>query len=183
MKRYKQYNWPGRSLGLVVTGGNSCSKGREFESQHHILDEHFSHTYLFEKIVMFVSKDENKWKEAGVGPFFKTIWSAGGRHTELSGFVCAYHLTFPGSNPKRTISISSIDIVKFCTIFVIVLRKDENKQKGGRVWPIFKQSDWLLENFHAIRVLRGSRLDLLVILKLFYIYTNWSQNCLPNGLS
>ena len=35
-----------RSPGLVVMGGDSCSKGREFESWHHILDGHFSHTYL-----------------------------------------------------------------------------------------------------------------------------------------
>ena len=27
--------------GLVVMGGDSCSKGREFESQHCILDVHF----------------------------------------------------------------------------------------------------------------------------------------------
>ena len=34
------------SPGLVILGGNSCSKGREFESQHHILDGHFSHNCL-----------------------------------------------------------------------------------------------------------------------------------------
>ena len=28
----------GRSLGLVVMGGDSCSEGREFESQHRTLD-------------------------------------------------------------------------------------------------------------------------------------------------
>ena len=31
----------GGSPGLVVMGGDSCSKGREFESQHCILDGHF----------------------------------------------------------------------------------------------------------------------------------------------
>ena len=31
----------GGSPGLVVMGGNSCSKGREFKSQHHIQDGHF----------------------------------------------------------------------------------------------------------------------------------------------
>ena len=36
----------GGSLGLVVMGGDSCSEGREFESQHHILDGHFSHINL-----------------------------------------------------------------------------------------------------------------------------------------
>ena len=35
----------GGSPGLVVMGGDSCSKGRVFESRHHILDRHF-HIYL-----------------------------------------------------------------------------------------------------------------------------------------
>ena len=57
---------PGGSPVLVVTGGNSYSKGREFESQHCILDGQFPH--LFEvKIAMFVWKDE---KEAEDRPFF-----------------------------------------------------------------------------------------------------------------
>ena len=30
----------GGSPGLVVMGGDSCSKGREFESRHRILDGH-----------------------------------------------------------------------------------------------------------------------------------------------
>ena len=36
----------GGSPYLVVMGGYSCSKGCQFKSQHHILDVHFSHTYL-----------------------------------------------------------------------------------------------------------------------------------------
>ena len=64
-----QYDWPssrfisllldsnqlawGRSPGLVVIGGGSCSKDREFESQHVILDGHFSHLFVL-KIVMCV---------------------------------------------------------------------------------------------------------------------------------
>ena len=31
----------GREPGQVVIGGDSCSEGREFESQHRILDGHF----------------------------------------------------------------------------------------------------------------------------------------------
>ena len=46
--------------------GDSCSKGREFESQHHILDGHFF-TYIF--VVKF-EKTKIKEKEAGVGPLF-----------------------------------------------------------------------------------------------------------------
>ena len=37
----------------MVMGGDSCSKDREFESQHHVLDVHFSH-FMVVKIVMCV---------------------------------------------------------------------------------------------------------------------------------
>ena len=36
----------GGSPGLLVMGGDSCSKGRELESQHHILEGHFSHIFV-----------------------------------------------------------------------------------------------------------------------------------------
>ena len=37
----------GRSPGrLVLMGGDSCSKGRGFKTQHHILDGHFSHLFV-----------------------------------------------------------------------------------------------------------------------------------------
>ena len=48
----------------MVMGGDLCTEGCGFESQHCILDGHFSH-----KVVKFVGKDENKRKEAGKGPF------------------------------------------------------------------------------------------------------------------
>ena len=51
----------GGSPGLVVMGWDSCSEGRGFESQHHILDGHFSRWFVV-KIVVFVWKDENKLK-------------------------------------------------------------------------------------------------------------------------
>ena len=57
------------NLGVVVMGGDSCSKGCEFETQNHILDGHFS--YLFAvKIVTCVWKDENKWKRRRGWPIF-----------------------------------------------------------------------------------------------------------------
>ena len=37
----------------MVMGADSCFEGGGFESQHHILDGHFSHTFVA-KIVMFV---------------------------------------------------------------------------------------------------------------------------------
>ena len=43
----------------MVMGGDSCSKGCEFESQYLLLDGHFSHLFVV-KIVMCVEKDENK---------------------------------------------------------------------------------------------------------------------------
>ena len=46
----------GGSPGLVVMKGGSCSKGPEFESQHCILDGHFSLIFVV-RIVMFVGKD------------------------------------------------------------------------------------------------------------------------------
>ena len=36
----------GESPGLVVMGGDSYSEGRGFESQHRVLDGHFSHLLL-----------------------------------------------------------------------------------------------------------------------------------------
>ena len=63
----------GGSPGLMLMGGDSCSKGCEFKSWHNILDGHFLHTYIFVvKFVMCVWKDENKWKRGRVSPFFIT---------------------------------------------------------------------------------------------------------------
>ena len=42
--------------------------GCGFESQYLILGAHFSHLFVV-KNVMFVRKDKNKQKEAGVGPY------------------------------------------------------------------------------------------------------------------
>ena len=36
----------GGSPGLVVMGGDSRSKGHEFESRYHILDGHLSHIFV-----------------------------------------------------------------------------------------------------------------------------------------
>ena len=37
--KQKSRNWTGALVGVM--GGDSCSEGRGFESQHRILDEHF----------------------------------------------------------------------------------------------------------------------------------------------
>ena len=56
----------GGSPGLVVMGGDSCSKGREFKSQHFILDGHL----VVVRIAMFIWKTKINEKEAEDGPFF-----------------------------------------------------------------------------------------------------------------
>ena len=59
----------GRSSGQVVIGGDSCSKDREFESWHRILDGHFSHLFVV-KLNCVLEKMKINLKEAWVGPFF-----------------------------------------------------------------------------------------------------------------
>ena len=48
----------GGSPGVVVMGGDSCAKGREFESWHRILDGHLSHLFVV-KIVLMLEATEN----------------------------------------------------------------------------------------------------------------------------
>ena len=43
----------GGSPGLMVMGGDSCSEGCGFKSQHYILDGHFS-TFICVKFLLFV---------------------------------------------------------------------------------------------------------------------------------
>ena len=54
----------------MVMGGDSCSEGHEFESQHYILDGHFSHIFVV-RIVMFVLKDKNNRKRGRGWSIFK----------------------------------------------------------------------------------------------------------------
>ena len=51
----------GGSPRLVVIGVDSCSEGRGFESQHHILDGYFSHLFVVKIVMFFLKKDGNKW--------------------------------------------------------------------------------------------------------------------------
>ena len=43
---FRDFFFVSKETFLVVMGGDSCSKGHELESEHYIVDEHFSHTYL-----------------------------------------------------------------------------------------------------------------------------------------
>ena len=80
----------GGSPGLVVMGGDSCSEGHGFESQHHILDGYFSHLFVV-KFVMIVGKDENKRKEAGNDPFFNSKRGGWGQELALCEVYLYHH--------------------------------------------------------------------------------------------
>ena len=60
----------GRSPGLVVMGGDSCSKGRESKSQDHILDGHFFIIICWENGKFYLKGTKKNEKEAGDGPLF-----------------------------------------------------------------------------------------------------------------
>ena len=53
----------------MVLGGDSCSKGRGFESWHHILDGIFSHIFVVKICNVCLKRPKLNEKEAGVGPF------------------------------------------------------------------------------------------------------------------
>ena len=55
-------------------GGDSCSEGRGFESQHHKLDGHFLHINFLHKFYYCLKRPKIKEKDAGNGPFKKTFW-------------------------------------------------------------------------------------------------------------
>ena len=57
----------------MVMGGDSCSKGREFESQHRILDGHFFTFICCKNCNMYLKKAKINGKEAGVSPFLTII--------------------------------------------------------------------------------------------------------------
>ena len=75
MLKLKKYSFQ-ENPGLVVMGGDSCSKGREFKSHQRILDGHFSHLFVV-RIVMFVWKDENKQKRGRGSPIFNRVAQEG----------------------------------------------------------------------------------------------------------
>ena len=67
---YKIDHCLGRCPRLVVMGGDSCSKGCGFESQHCILDGHL----FVVKILMFEWKERNKRKRGRGWPIFRKDW-------------------------------------------------------------------------------------------------------------
>ena len=79
----------GGSPGLVIMGGDSCSEGCGFESQHRILDGHFSRLFVV-KIVMFVWKRGRGW---AIYITFSCCWAAWLWH-------CCWGSEIRGSNPE-----------------------------------------------------------------------------------
>ena len=75
----------GGNPGLVVKGGDSCTKGRGFESQHRLLDGH-----LFQKAKV-------NEKEAGDGTFFLKTGDQSYRDTIPNGecSLTLSHINFP----------------------------------------------------------------------------------------
>ena len=59
------------ATGLVVMGGDSCSKGHEFESLRQILDGHYFTLICCKNCIVWLKRPKITEKEAGVGPFFK----------------------------------------------------------------------------------------------------------------
>ena len=57
----------------MVMGGDSCSEGRGFESEHRILDEHFLHIFVVKICNVCLKRPKINEKEAEVGPFLKRI--------------------------------------------------------------------------------------------------------------
>ena len=64
-------NWlNGGGPGQVVMGGDSCSKGCEFESRHCILDGHLFTFICCKNYNLCVWKDENTWRRGRGWPIF-----------------------------------------------------------------------------------------------------------------
>ena len=59
----------GGSPGLVVMGEDSRAKGCGFESQHHILDGHFSHIFVVKICNVCLKRPKINEKEVRVDPF------------------------------------------------------------------------------------------------------------------
>ena len=111
-------NIQGRSPGLVVMGGDSCTKGHGFESQHRILDGHISYLFVV-KIVLFVWKDKNKRKR-GQEWHIKKLLPISSLPLSLSLSLTSFEIDFAKlvqiySRPKNVIKFSFHFCVKLGT--------------------------------------------------------------------
>ena len=65
--RKENVGWEPWSSGY---GSRLMSEGHGFESQHHILDGHFSNIFVVQIIIMLAWRHVNKRKRGRDGPFF-----------------------------------------------------------------------------------------------------------------
>ena len=118
------------ATGLLVMGGDSCSKGREFESRHRIPTGWTFFTIICCKNCNVCWKDENKWKNAGVGPFFKKQILEGSGFGSV-GRAVASNIRDSRFNSSHLQILFSINCIKS-------VLKIWKKQKRGREQSIFK---------------------------------------------
>ena len=97
-----------------------CRPG--FESKANHLSFYFIYSQICAILSLYCEKNENKKKRLGLAHFLQKLSSVG-------GFVGAYHPAVQGLNPKHPIYAL---IVKFCTVFVVVMRKGRKQTKRGR---------------------------------------------------
>ena len=74
----------------MVIGDDSCSRGRGFESQRHILDGHFFTLICCKNCNVFLKRPKIIEKEARVGPFLNLkngLFSLPFDRAILSGFT------------------------------------------------------------------------------------------------
>ena len=64
----------GKSPGLVVIGGDTCSEGREFESQDHLLHGHFFTLIFCKNCIVCLKRPKINKKVARVGAFLSYNW-------------------------------------------------------------------------------------------------------------
>ena len=75
------------------------------------------------------------WGLPRLWPTFEQTYDNGGGLHQLSGLICAYHRSVPGSNPKHTIKPFYSQMQHYiCNLYT---EKDENKQKETGFGPDF----------------------------------------------
>ena len=73
-----------------------------------------------------------------------------GVHSSV-GFVCAYHPAISGSNPKHTVNANSIYTDEIASVFVVGMRKRQNKRRDAGIGPFLEEytCPWKVSVFRA----------------------------------
>ena len=67
----------GGGPGLVVRGGDSCSRGCGFKSQHRILDRHFSHLFVIKIVFVYFQSLKGTKKRTGMANLKRSFFLRG----------------------------------------------------------------------------------------------------------